>query len=557
MKSLLRSLLVILVVAGLLLGGGVSWLVRRTLPQTRGNLAVSGLAAPVEVIRDSWGVPHIYAQNLDDLFFAQGYVLAQDRLWQMEFNRLVAAGRLSEFGGKSALKDDILLRSLGLYRMAQASVQRLSRKIGAYSTRLPVASTLSPTPTQRLPLEFTLLNTIGGADLQWEPWTATDTVAVGNVMAMGLSMNMRIEIFRAQMTAKLGTERAAQLEPGYPHDGPFIVKGFEKGSLPGTAAPVATRFPEETEGLLDDLGEAYDRVLSMALTGRLPGDEDESLPSTASAATTGWSAGKRTETGKPFLANDPHLGIQNPSIWYENHLESPGLRISGVTFVGVPGVVLGHNDRIAWGATNAEVDVQDLYVEKINPANPRQYEYRGQWVDGQVWHEEIRVKGQAEPVVRDILVTRHGPMITEGVSDRISDQVALRWTLHDPGRSSSRGCYAVDGAQLAGLPGSDEAVGRAVAEHRLCRCGRQHRLPDARGCCRCAPRETASAPVPGWTGEYEWTGWIPYDDLPQRLQSGQRLHCIGQQPYHQLSLRLLSLQRVGAALPRARASRNC
>ena len=242
MKSLLRNLLVILVVVGLLLGGGASWLVRRTLPQTRGSLAVSGLAAPVDVIRDSWGVPHIYAQNLDDLFFAQGYVVAQDRLWQMEFNRLVAAGRLSEFGGESVLKDDILLRSLGLYRTAQASVQRLPsedrRILDAFARGV---NAFADTHRNNMPLEFTVLNTLGRANLRWEPWTATDSVAVGNVVAMGLSMNMRIEIFRSQMIAKVGAERAAQLEPGYPHEGPFIIKGFEKGLLPGAGASAAAR----------------------------------------------------------------------------------------------------------------------------------------------------------------------------------------------------------------------------------------------------------------------------------------------------------------------------
>ena len=272
--------------------------------------------------------------------------------------------------------------------------------------------------------------------------------------------------------------------------------------------------PAETAALLADLGQAYDRVLAIALSGRLPGDEDVSLPATGIGSNNWVVAGKRTETGKPFLANDPHLSIQNPSIWYENHLESPGLRISGVTFAGVPGIVLGHNDRIAWGATNAEVDVQDLYLERINPANPRQYEYKGKWEDGQVWHEEFRVKGQAQPVVRDILVTRHGPVITEGISDRISDQVALQWSLFAPSASLLQGAVRLWTArdwkdfqaamQLWSVP-SQNMVYADVDGNIGYQCP---------GLLPLRAKGEGSAPVPGWTGEYEWIGWIPYEDLP-------------------------------------------
>lgn len=512
---ILRTVILLLIIAGLLLSGGLWVVVQRTLPQTSGNLSVSGLAGKVEVMRDRWGVPHIYAQSWDDLFFAQGYVVAQDRLWQMEFNRRVAAGRVSEFGGQATLKDDILLRALGLRRSAEADVQRLDgRSKQALDAYARGVNAFAETHRDRLPLEYAVLNTLGGANIAWEPWTATDTVAIGKVMALGLSMNMRIELFRAQMWALLGQERAADLEPGYPQDGPFIVQqpqAVGQAFLP----EVSSNNPVRQESLTyDALASALDRVLTLALSGRLPDDEDTALPFNAIGSNNWVVDGAKTNTGRPFLANDPHLTIQNPSIWYEIHLEAPDLRLAGVTFVGVPGVVLGHNEHIAWGATNAEVDVQDLFIEKINPANPRQYEYQGQWVDGEVWHEEIRIKGQAEPVLRDILVTRHGPIITEGVKDRISEPVALRWSAHEPGTLfqsvamlwEARNWQDFQAAmKLWDVPAQN--IVYADVDGNI-----GYQMP---GRLPVRAKGEGSTPAPGWTGEYEWTGWIPYDDLPR------------------------------------------
>ncbi len=521
MRSLLRVvrfLVVVLLIAGLFLSAGGWFVVQRTLPQTAGRLVVPGLRNGVEVVRDAWGVPHIYAQSSDDAFFAQGYVVAQDRLWQMEFNRRVAAGRVSEFGGRATLKDDILLRALGLRRSAEVDVQRLDdasrRALEAYARGV---NAFVESHRDRLPLEFTLLNTVGGAHVAWEPWTPTDTVAIGKVMALGLSMNMSIELFRSQLWALLGPARAADLEPGYPEEGPFIVaaagaprqaaRSTEVGSIP--VASLESGWEEDAARL----SAALERVLFMARAGRLPEGDDTALTFTAIGSNNWVVGGGRTNTGKPFLANDPHLSIQNPSVWYEIHLDAPGLHIAGVTFVGVPGVVLGHNDRIAWGATNSEVDVQDLYIERINPNNPRQYEFQGQWVDGTVWREEIRVKGEGEPVLKEILVTRHGPIITEGVSDRISQPVALRWTAHDPGTLfqavamlwTARNWQDFQAAmRLWDVPSQN--IVYADVDGNI-----GYQMPGR------IPLRAAGdgrAPVAGWTGEYEWVGWIPYDDLP-------------------------------------------
>ncbi len=528
---LLRNLVILSVVAGLVIGGGLWVAVQRTLPQTSGNLSVTGLKSSVEVIRDTWGVPHVYAQNADDLFFAQGYVMAQDRLWQMEFNRHIAAGRVSEFGGKATLKDDILLRALGLRRTAEADVQRLDaaskQALQAFARGV---NAFADTHRDRLPLEFTLLG-VAGANIYWEPWTPTDTVAIGKVMALGLCMNMRIELFRSQLYAKLGKDKAAELEPGYPASGPFIVDIVGAGlgavldsdgeATVGAGLRPAQGADTEWAGLrpaptveMDDLAQTWERVLYMAQAGRLPDGGETSFPFSAIGSNNWVVSGAKTTTGKPLLANDPHLGIQNPSIWYEVHLEAPNLRLAGVTFVGVPGIVLGHNDRIAWGATNSEVDVQDLYIEKLNPANLRQYEYQGKWVDGQVWREQIHLRGQAEPVIKEILVTRHGPIITEGVSDRISDQVALRWTIQDEGTLfqsvamlwTARNWQDFQAAMKLWDAPSQNIV-YADVDGNI-----GYQMP---GRVPIRARGDGSAPVPGWTGDYEWTGFIPYNDLPQ------------------------------------------
>jgi penicillin G amidase len=515
---LLRNLVILSVVAGLVVSGGLWLAVQRTLPQTSGTLSVNGLKSSVEVIRDTWGVPHVYAQNADDLFFAQGYVMAQDRLWQMEFNRHVAAGRVSEFGGKATLKDDILLRALGLHRTAEADVQKLdvASKLALEAFARGV-NAFADTHRDRLPLEFTLLGA-AGATIYWEPWTPTDTVAIGKVMALALSMNMRIELFRSQMYAQLGTAKAAEPEPGYPASGPFIVEaaGAGQGAALATdsAATATAELESDATAAIDDLAQTWQRVLYMAQAGRLPDGGEDSFPFSAIGSNNWVVAGAKTTTGKPLLANDPHLGIQNPSVWYEVHLEAPNLRLAGVTFVGVPGIVLGHNDRIAWGATNAEVDVQDLYVEKLNPANPHQYEYQGKWVDGQVWREEIRLRGEDAPVIKEILVTRHGPIITEGVSDRITDQVALRWTIQDAGTLlqsvtmlwTARNWQDFQAAmKLWDVPAQN--IVYADVDGNI-----GYQLP---GRIPIRAKGDGSAPVPGWAGDYEWTGFIPYGDLPQ------------------------------------------
>jgi penicillin amidase len=479
-KVVLGTLVLVLVFALLLAGGAYTVLIRSTFPQTKGTLPVAGLQSRVEVYRDKWGVPHIFADNEHDLFFAQGYVHAQDRLWQMEFNRRVGAGRLSEVLGESTLKSDRFLRTIGLYRAAQADLEVLPTEVvdvlQAYADGVNAFIT---THKNNLPLEFTLLG------FKPELWTPTDTLAWGKVMSMDLGGNWESELVRQQLITALGEEKVRELLPPYPDEGPFII-------------------PEEAKsyGRLDtSLLDGYQEVKALTgMTGTYLGSNN-------------WVVdGTKTATGRPLLANDPHLGIQMPSIWYEIHLVAGDLDVVGSSFPGAPGVIIGHNRDIAWGVTNVGPDTQDLYVEKINPANPDQYEFQGQWQDMTVITEEIKVKGRSEPEKLTVRLTRHGPLMTPVVSGA-TEQLALRWAALEGG-GLFHSVYLLDRASnwdefRAALRHWQAPSQNFVYADEDGNIGYQ--MP---GNIPIRAKGQGLVPAPGWTGEYEWTGYIPFDELP-------------------------------------------
>jgi penicillin amidase len=498
MRTVLRILLILLVVVLILglAGFGVGYAtVRRAWPQTRGTLQVPGLQAPVTVIRDRWGVPHIYASNPHDLFFAQGYVHAQDRFWQMEFWRRLSSGRLAEVLGKSALPTDRFVRTIGWHRAAAQDWERADPEtravLEAYAEGV---NAYISTHKGRLGLEFTLLG-LTGKKFDPEPWTPVHSIAWGKVMAWDLGGNMSYELLRAGIIARLGTGAVPDLMPAPPPDRPVIVPH-----------PL-------TQATLQSIPEAV-------FTTHFLGEGDD-------LGSNNWVvAGSRTETGMPLLANDPHLGLQMPSIWYEVglHCEPKGpdcpYNVVGASFAGVPGVVIGHNDRIAWGVTNVNPDVQDLFIEKVNPENPNQYEYRGRWEDMQIIREEIRVAGQEEPVVVFARITRHGPIINDIVGGEEEDwsygwqPLALSWTALQPG-TLTRSILLLNRAQnwedfREALSYWDVPSQNFIYADVDGNIGYQMpgRIP-IRG------KGDGSVPVPGWTGEYDWVDYIPFDDLPR------------------------------------------
>lgn len=480
-----------------LAGVGAIAALRRPLPRTSGTLPLPGLSAPVQVIRDRWGVPHIYAASTEDLFMAQGYVHAQDRLWQMEFQRRAALGQLAELFGAIALDSDRFVRILGFGRVARREAELLDdeprRVIEAYVRGV---NAFIEQHTGNLPIEFTILR------LRPRPWEAQDVLVWPKMMALQLSGNWKDEIIRARLIASVGAERAAAIEPQYPDSHPLIVP------------------PGVTYGV--DIGDvALERAEATA----------RFFPDGAGQGSNSWAvAGDRAASGGPLLANDPHLSITMPALWYENHLSGGAFHVTGASIPGIPGVVIGHNEHIAWGVTNGMNDVQDLYIEKFDPTDPAglRYEYQGQWERAELVREEIVVRGQREVVIEDVRITRHGPIITplvpgvahhhaaNGDATHSEQPLALRWTALEPGRivnamlglnrardwKSFRAALAdwtvppqnftyadVDGS-IGYVLGGDIPL-RAKGDGRL--------------------------PVPGWTGEYEWIGVVPHAELPYAL----------------------------------------
>jgi len=471
--AVLAALVVGLAVAGV-------YFVRRPWPQVDGTLAVAGLEAPVEVVRDRWGVPHVFAEDERDLFFAQGYVHAQDRLWQMEFNRLAASGRLGTLLGEALLDADRYLRTLGLRRAAErdwAAIDEETREVlEAYAAGV---NAFVDANRGRLPLEFTLL----GHDPA--PWTPVDSLAWGRLMGLTLSLNHPMEVLRARLAAKLGEDSLRQLLPPYPADAPVIVPA---------AAGAGERHP----------------VLAAVLG-----------PAGSVWGSNSWIVhGSRTAGGRPILANDTHLGLGMPSPYYENGLHGGRFDAVGFSFAGMPLVVIGHNARVAWGITNMCSDVQDFYVERLDdPESPARYEYQGEWHDLEVVVERIELKG-AEPVEHRVLSTRHGPLVND-VMDEIdaAEPLALRWSTMEEGSAGGR---LFDGLVGLNLADGWEAFQAALSLWDSLSLNVSYADVDGnigyQGTGQVpirAPGHDGVVPVPGWTDEYEWQGFIPFAEMPR------------------------------------------
>ncbi len=485
--------------------------VRKPYPQTEGEIVLPGLQDEVQIYRDKWGVPHIYAQNQEDLFFAQGYVHAQDRFWQMEMWRHIGQGRLSEITGDATLEIDTLIRTLGWNRMAADTLAYYEKEspevmavLEAYSAGV---NAYLAENQDNLSLNKTILELVG-EPWEIEPWEPLDTVSWSVVMAYDLSGNWTQELARAQLNAEAGESVVDTLWPGYPYDSRPVI------------APTSEQInaqPEEDDSSAGSPTTIDWSNVNTTLVGELP--NGLAFGEGPFVGSNNWVvSGEHTATGLPMLANDPHLGIQMPAIWYEAGLHAPGFDITGFTFAGVPGVVIGHNDRIAWGVTNVGPDVQDLYIEKINPNDPHQYEVDGEWVDMEVIEEVIKVNG-GEDVPLKVLVTRHGPIVTDiaaiatGSEEELKDQLALRWTAAEPSRLM-QSLLLLNQAQnfedfqeaLQYWDVPSQNVVYADVDGNI-----GYQMP---GLIPVRAAGDGQEPVPGWTDEYEWTGWIPYEELP-------------------------------------------
>jgi penicillin amidase len=470
--------LVLIVVIG---AGGYLWLQHRltkSLPQTSGEIAVMDLREDVEIIRDTYGVPHIYATNESDLFFALGYAMAQDRFWQMEFFRRLGQGRLSEIFGKDFVTVDRYFRMITATGVnANPPVefafipQSFAEGINAYLETHP----------DRLPFEFTVLG------YKPEPWEFDDYLAIVKVINWALSVGWKVDLTAARILEKVGEQNFREALPAWPDDAPLII------TKEGETLSVSSNPTLETIRVLD-------RLITLPFA----------------AASNNWAiAGGRSVTEKPLLANDPHLELTNPSLWWEVHLVCPSINASGFALPGAPGIGIGHNRNVAWGVTNVMVDDVDFYIERINPENPRQYWYEDHWEDMKVIAETIQAKG-GDPLTTEILVTRHGPIVNEVKEGSKERPLAARWAFTEGLQPIKAGYLLVKAEDI-------QEVKEALRYWELP--SQNFVFADAKGnigywCCATVPirpRGDGILPMPGWNGEYEWKEYVPFDERPHLI----------------------------------------
>ncbi|MEH2421200.1 MAG: penicillin acylase family protein [Nostoc sp.] len=530
--QILKKTLIVLLVLGLLLVGFATYTVRQSFAQESGTIRLPELKAEVTVQRDKWGIPHIWAANSHDLFMAQGYIHAQDRFWQMDFWRHIGSGRLSEMFGSSQVDTDRYLRTMGWARVAQQEILEINAEMKAYLEAYAdgVNAYLAEHQGSALSLEYAVLKFLNPG-YKPEPWQILHSLTWGKVMAYDLGRNFQSEIERTILLKTLTPTQVEELFPPYPQDLPVILPEFQQGEGAGEAGGAG----DKNAKLLysPDVFPALESITKpMMALEQLIG------PTGIGIGSNNWViSGQRTATGKPILANDPHLGVQIPSIWYEVGLhctpkstECP-YNVTGFSFAGMIGVIIGHSDRIAWGVTNVQADVMDLYIEKINPKNSNQYEINGKWVDMQFVKETIQVAG-SQPIVQTVRYTRHGPILSD-VSPNLKEfkpsqslelpqnyAVALRWTALEPSKLGYT-IPQINRAQnwqefRAAASNYDVPAQNLVYADVDGNIGYQ--MP---GKFPIRAKGDGRYPVPGWTDEYEWQGYIDFEQLPKSFNPSQ------------------------------------
>jgi penicillin amidase len=469
-----------LVLALLILGaGGYFWL-RSSLPELDGRLVLPGLAGEVRVDRDEHGVPSITAASDADAAFALGFLHAQDRLFQMDMQRRLGAGRLSEVLGAATVGADRTMRIFGFYRLAEAQVGKLSPEfrqvLEAYAAGV---NAFLATRKGALPLEYQLIRA------EPEKWTPADSLVWVKLMALQLSANYRSELLHARLAQRLSPEQLAVLYPPYPKDGSV------------TLANVAA--------LIRDL--PLDRLHA-------------ALPSAVGpvTASNNWVVdGQHSASGKPLLANDPHLGFAAPGTWYLARIVTPGRTLVGATAPGTPFLVIGHNDRIAWGFTTTGGDVEDLFVEQVAEGNERSYLTPDGTRPFETREEEIRVR-DAAPVRLTVRSTRHGPIVSDALADwpkQPGRVLALQATMLRDDDLTPEAAWRLGrardwdsfNASLEQFTAPQQNVVYADVDGNIGFVAPAKVPIRAKG--------DGWAPVPGWTGEYDWTGFIPFEELPR------------------------------------------
>lgn len=468
---------------------------RASGPQLDGQLSLRGLSATVDIVRDAEGIPHIYAKSETDAWFALGFAHAQDRLWQMEINRRLPAGRLAEILGPAAAGTDRFMRTLGVRRNAEAIWQNMApdtqQVLQAYASGVNAYLQSRSGP---LPPEFLLT----GAPSP-EPWHPADSIAWQTMMAWDLGANWSQELLRMRLAQRLSLQQINEFMPPYPGDELIATQDY-------------TRLYRQLLALADQM----QRVAALAPASHLEGK-----------GSNAWSlGGGHTASGKPLLANDPHLSLSAPALWYFAHLSAPGFDVVGATIPGAPPVVLGHNTRIAWGFTNTAPDVQDLFIEKRHPEKAMLYQTPQGWAEFVRRTETIRVKGEADQSL-EVLESRHGPIVSGvlpviGRSGLDHEQYAMAfaWTALRPDDMTLQATIRINKAQ--NWPSFLAAVQDFHAPqqnmHYADREGKLGFIAAGRVPMRGKNNDLMGlAPAPGWEASYDWQGFIPFAELPQQF----------------------------------------
>ncbi len=471
------------------------------LAQTSGEIRLAGLERPVEVVRDRWGVPHIYAASVHDLFFAQGFVAAQDRLWQLDLWRRMSEGTLAEVVGPTAVNRDTLSRLLR-YRGDPDEEWRAYRPdakaiIEAFVAGVNAQIAIATASPGRLPIEFQLTGS------RPRPWTPQ--VVIGRMAGYVMTRNVRTEVQRATQARALGLDRALE---GAALDPPTRL-----------TVPDGLDLADITEDVLALTEGANETVTFPAAPRESPGAPAPDVSAEEIGSNDWVVSGRHTSTGKPLLANDPHRTLMLPSLRYTVHLNAPGWNVIGAGEPALPGVAAGHNEQIAFGFTIVGMDQQDLYVERLDPANPDRYTYRGTSEPMRIVRETIAVKGESPREV-ELRFTRHGPVLHV---DRARGRAyALRWVGAEAGGAGYLRSLALDTAgdwnefrqALSGWKIPSENLVYADVDGNIGWV--------AAGLAPVREGWNGLLPVPGQNGQYEWNGFVPLADLPQELnpQSG-------------------------------------
>jgi len=459
---------------------GILWL-RSSLPPPARERTVEGLTSPVRITRDATGIPTIEARSDDDAAFGLGYVHAEDRLFQMDLRRRFGAGRLAEWFGAPAVDSDRMMRTLGLARAAERQFAILPPEVqGALTAYAAGVNAYLKDRRNALPPEYYLLRA------EPEPWRPVDSLIAGKLMAWLLAGNYRSELMHAHVAERVKPEDMPILYPAYPKDGPVVL---------GELTPIYRKLP-------------IDRLLAL-----MPTIEDPPR------ASNNWVvAGSHTVSGKPLLANDPHLELQLPGFWYLARLATPAHTATGGTVAGLPVVIVGHNERIAWGFTNTGSDVSDLFIEKIDPDDPGKYLTPDGPQPFAARQETIRVRG-GDPVEMTVRETRHGPVVSDLAGftppGGAGYALALQATYLMDGDRTPQAFFEMNHATdwasfyraLAKFDAPEQNIVYADVDGHIGFAAPARVPVRAKG--------DGWMPMPGWTGEYDWTGFIPFDQLPQ------------------------------------------